>query len=85
MRKLRINGETIEPTKCYSGCHLIELVNISYENGRKKGCAETTNKLREKYREGFDSGYEFGYRDASEDLVQLREVLLKILKGEHNE
>ena len=85
MRKLRIDGETIEPNMLYSGCRLIELVNISYENGRKKGCAEITNKLREKYREGFDSGYESGYRDASEDLVQLRKLLLKILKGEHNE
>ena len=81
MSRLRIGGETIEPKMMYSGRRLIELVNISYENGRKKVEAEIANKLQEKYMEGYESGYAFGYRDASEDLAQLRELLSKILKG----
>lgn len=78
MSKLRIDGETIEPKMMYSGRRLIELVNISYENGCKKAESETANKLQEKYMEGYKSGY----RAASEDLAQLRELLSTILKGE---
>ena len=81
MSKLRIDGETIEPKMMYSGRRLIELANISYENGRKKAESETANKLQEKYMEGYKSGYASGYREASEDLAQLRELLSKILKG----
>lgn len=82
MSKLRIDGETIEPKMMYSGRRLIELVNIAYENGHKKAESETANKLQEKYMEGYKSGYKSGYSAASEDLVQLRELLSTILKGE---
>lgn len=78
MNRLRIDGETIEPKMMYSGRRLIELVNISYENGRKKAESEIANKLQEKYMEGYKSGYASGYREASEDLAQLRELLSKI-------
>ena len=81
MSKLRIDGETIEPKMMYSGRRLIELANISYENGRKKAESEIANTLQEKYMEGYKSGYASGYREASKDLAQLRKLLSKILKG----
>lgn len=75
MSKLRVGGETIDPKKQYSGSKVIELLNISYNNGHNSGKREHDNSIREAYTDGYKAGYE----EASSDLMQLKELLARLL------
>lgn len=75
MNKLRVGGETIDPKKQYGGSRVIELLNISYNNGYNKGKKEHNEQMQMTYTDGYNAGYS----DASADLIQLKELLNKIL------
>ena len=81
MSKLRVGGETIEAGKTYSGRKVIELLNISHNNGYNKARAQIVSDAQKKYTEGYDRGYSAGYNEASADLAELRALLSKILNG----
>ena len=82
MKKLRVDGETIEPGKMYSGSRVISLLNVSYSNGYNKAKSEISSDAQEKYKEGYNCGYSAGYNEASEDLAELKTLLSKILNGD---
>ena len=75
MSKLRVGGETIDPKKQYSGSRVIELLNISYNNGYDSGKRE----CKESVHVAFTDGFRAGYREASADLMQLKELLNRLL------
>lgn len=76
MSKLRVGGETIDPKKQYSGSRVIELLNISYNNGYNSGKRDHDSSLQTAY----TGGYKAGYEEASADLMQLKELLTKLLE-----
>jgi len=52
--KLRIDGETIDSGKSYSGGRVIELLKISYNHGYQKGFMEGRDKAIEENQEDYD-------------------------------
>ena len=79
MNKLRVGGETIDPKKQYSGSRVIELLNISYSNGCNSGKKEHNNSIQMAHTSGYKAGYKAGYEEASVDLMQLKELLARLL------
>ena len=79
--KLRINGETIDSGKMYSGGHVLELLKVSFNNGITHANAVHSQERKVIYEEGYRAGYDA----ASEDLNSLRSLLRKILKEEDND
>lgn len=79
MNKLRVGGETIDPKKQYSGSRVIELLNISYNNGYNRGNREYNNSIQMAHTSGYKAGYKAGYEEASADLIQLKELLARLL------
>lgn len=83
-KKLWMAGETIDPEKQYPGGRVVRLIEESYENGRRRGDVELEMakcSIRDSaYGEGYAEGYETGYKDASRQLVQLKDILREILE-----
>lgn len=75
MSKLRVGGETIDPKKQYSGSKVINLLNISYGNGYSSGKKGQDNSIQAAYSDGYKAGYE----EASADLIQLKELLVRLI------
>ena len=65
-KKLRLNGETIDPKKCYSGAKVIELLNESYSNGYNRAKRESDQALANSYQNGYRNGHRDGYDEASD-------------------
>ena len=79
MNKLRVGGETIDPKKQYSGSRVLELLDISFNNGYNKGKRDCDELARVAHHDGYTIGYEKGYSEASTELVQLKELLKRLL------
>lgn len=79
LKKIRLDGETIDPKKCYSGARVIELLNASYSNGYNRAKRELDRAFADNYRNGYCNGHRDGYSEASEDLAQLKKLLSKLL------
>lgn len=76
--KLRIDGETIDPDKTYTGRRVLELVRVSFNNG----IYHANRALAQDKQAAYDHGYQAGYSEASSDLNDLRSLLRKILMEE---
>lgn len=76
--KLRVDGETIDPNKTYTGKRVLELVRVSFNNG----IYHAKWNLEQDKRAAYDLGYQAGYSEASRDFDALRSLLRKILKEE---
>ena len=76
MSKLRIDGETISPEKSYSGKRVIELLRVSFENGKAYGALTEQESIKTAH----DVGYKEGYLAASEDLKDLSTILKRIME-----
>lgn len=76
MSKLRIDGETISPEKLYSGKRVIELLRVSFENGKAYGALTEQESIKTAH----DAGYKEGYLAASEDLKDLSTILKRIME-----
>ena len=79
LKKLRMNGETIDPKKSYSGAKVVELLNESYNNGYNRAKRELAKELEDSYKRGYLNGYDDGYDKASDDLAQLKKLLSNLL------
>lgn len=80
--KLRVNGETIDPNKTYTGSHVLELVKVSFNNGIYHVSRTLERDKQAAYDSGYSRGYQAGYCEASRDLDALRSLLRKILMEE---
>lgn len=80
--KIRVNGETIEPSKTYSGSHVLELIRVSFNNGIYHASRNSAHDEQAAYDRGYQAGYQVGYCEASTDLSNLRSLLRKILMEE---
>lgn len=76
MSKLRVDGETISPEKLYSGKRVIELLKVSFENGKAYGVLQEQESIKTAH----DAGYKEGYLAASEDLKNLSTILKRIME-----
>lgn len=78
--KIRVGGETIDPRsdKMYSSREVRCLVNAAYENGKQAGKREVYGASEIRYKDGYNNGY----ADASQDLQDFKDLLLKILGKE---
>lgn len=76
--KLRVDGETIDPSKTYAGNRVLRLVEVSFNNGIR----HASRTLEQDKQEAYDRGYQAGYCEASRDLDALRTLLRKILMEE---
>lgn len=76
--KLRVNGETIDPRKTYTGSQVLELVKVSFNNG----IYHANRTLERDNQAAYKRGYQEGYCEASRDLNTLRALLRKILLEE---
>lgn len=76
--KIRVNGETIEPDKTYTGSHVLELLRVSFNNGIYHASRSSARDEQAAY----DRGYQAGYCEASRDLNALRSLLRKIMMEE---
>lgn len=78
--KIRVGGETIDPRsdKMYSSREVRRLVDASYENGKRAGKREVYVAAEIRYKDGYNNGY----ADASQDLQDFKDALLKILGKE---
>lgn len=76
--KLRVDGETIDPDKTYTGRRVLELVKVSFNNGIYHAKRTTEQDKQTAY----ERGYQAGYSEASSDLNALRSLLRKILMEE---
>lgn len=76
--KLRVDGETIDPGKIYSGSRVLRLVEASFNNGIR----HASRTLERDKQAAYDRGYQAGYCEASTDLDALRSLLRKILMEE---
>ena len=79
MDKMRINGETIDPSKQYSGRHVLALLKASYENGCHSERMRIGQSENICYSSGYQEGYEDGYKEASSELTQFKELLRRIM------
>lgn len=80
--KIRVNGETIEPDKTYTGRHVLELLRVSFNNGIYHASRSSAHDEQAAYDRGYQAGYQVGYCEASKDLSDLRSLLRKILMEE---
>lgn len=76
--KLRVDGETIDPDKTYTGRRVLELVKVSFNNG----IYHANRALVQDKQAAYDRGYQAGYSEASNDFNALRSLLHKILMEE---
>lgn len=76
--KLRVDGETIDPDKTYTGRRVLELVKVSFNNG----IYHANRTLSQDKQVAYDRGYQAGYNEASSDFNDLRSLLRKILMEE---
>lgn len=76
--KLRVDGETIDPDKTYTGRRVLELVRVSFNNG----IYHANRALVQDKQAAYDLGYQAGYSEASSDFNALRSLLRKILMEE---
>jgi len=79
MNKIRLGGETIYPDRTYSGKRVIELINISFENGRNNALKKTNEEVDDAIRKSYKEGYECGYSMASNDLMELSYLLKRTI------
>lgn len=79
--KIRVGGDTIDPRsdKMYSSREVRRLVDTSYENGKRAGKKEVYEAKEIRYKDDYNNGY----ADASQDLQDFKEALLKILRKEY--
>ena len=70
--KLRVDRETIDPRKTYRGDRVLELIEVSFNNGYSKG-------IREKQSSEYRRGYDDGFNEAGAELNALKAVLKNIL------
>ena len=80
--KLRMDGETIDPGKTYTGSRVLELVKVSFNNGIYHSNRTMERDRQAAYDSGYNRGYQAGYCEASRDLDALRSLLRKILMEE---
>lgn len=78
--KIRVGGVTIDPQsdKKYSSREVRYLVNAAFENGKQAGKREVYGASEIRYKDGYNNGY----ADASQDLQDFKDALLKILGKE---
>lgn len=76
--KLRVDGETIDPDKTYTGRRVLELVKVSFNNG----IYHANRTLERDNQAAYDRGYQAGYHEASSDFITLQSLLRKILMEE---
>lgn len=76
--RLRVDGETIDPSKTYAGSRVLELVRVSFNNG----IYHANRTLERDNQAAYNRGYQVGYYEASNDLNALRSLLRKILLEE---
>lgn len=74
-KKLRVGGMTVQANETYSGKVVLQLLETSFENGRRQG------ELRccEEFARGYNAGVNEGKERASEQLKNLKEALRDIL------
>jgi len=80
--KLRVDGETIDPSKTYTGSRVLELVKVSFNNGIYHANRTLERNKQATYDSGYQRGYQAGYCEASSDFNTLRSLLRKILMEE---
>lgn len=73
--KLRVDGETIDPNKTYSGRRVLELIKVSFNNGIFHANRDIIHDRQEAYARG----YQDGRRDADNDIKTLRRLLRKLI------
>lgn len=78
--KLRVDGETIDPGKTYTGSRVLELVKVSFNNGIYHANRTMERDKQAAYDSGYNRGYQAGYSEASSDFNALRSLLRKILQ-----
>lgn len=76
---IRCDGETISEKKTYSGKRVLELLDISFQNGYRRGVEETHGKLTDAEILGYRRGYQNGHDNAVDEIAQLKSALLGIL------
>ena len=75
-KKMRIGGVTVESTKTYSGDLVLQLIEISFENGRRRG----VNDSEKEFCRGYEAGLIAGEEESGETLKKLREALRDVFK-----
>jgi hypothetical protein len=76
---IRCDGETISEKKTYSGKRVLELLDISYQNGYRRGTEEACAKLTIVENAAYRKGYQNGHDNAVDEIAQLKSALLGIL------
>ena len=76
---IRCDGETISEKKTYSGKRVLELLDISYQNGYRRGMEEAREKLASVEIVAYRKGYQNGHDSAVDEIAQLKSALLGVL------
>lgn len=78
--KIRVGGETVDPRsdKMYSSREVRRFVDVAYENGKQAGKREVYEASKIRYKDGYNNGY----ADASQDLRDFKDALMRILGKE---